>query len=420
MNVLVTGATGFVGRALCAHLGEHELVVREACRDMGQDNAAEHRDSVVVGNIGPDTDWHAALEGIDSVVHLAARVHVMQDTASDSLNEYRLVNVEGTRRLALAAAEAGVRRFVFLSSVKVNGESTSRPFIEYRLAESGTGCLRDLEVGSRAGADADRQYTGHGVGDPASPVDLWARRARQLPKSLMRAVARGAPLPLVRWRTGAACFTWVVVHLAARVHVMQDTASDSLNEYRLANVEGARRLALGAAEAGVRRFVFLSSVKVNGESTSRPFIESDRPNPHDAYGISKWEAEQALMQIGKDTGMECVILRPPLIYGPDVRANFLSLMRAVARGVPLPLGALENRRSLLYLGNLVDAIRVCLSHSAAAGQVFLLSDGEDVSTPELVRRLAAALRVRPRLLSVPLPLLRLAGWLTGRAARSSG
>lgn len=272
MNVLVTGATGFVGRALCAHLGEHELVVREACRDMSQDNAAEHRDSVVVGNIGPDTDWHAALEGID-----------------------------------------------------------------------------------------------------------------------------------------------IVVHLAARVHVMQDTASDSLNEYRLANVEGTRRLALGAAEAGVRRFVFLSSVKVNGESTSRPFIESDRPNPHDAYGISKWEAERALMQIGKDTGMECVILRPPLIYGPDVRANFLSLMRAVARGVPLPLGALENRRSLLYLGNLVDAIRVCLSHSAAAGQLFLLSDGEDVSTPELVRRLAAVLLVRSRLLSVPLPLLHLAGWLTGRA-----
>ena len=207
-----------------------------------------------------------------------------------------------------------------------------------------------------------------------------------------------------------------VVHLAARAHVMHDTVADPLAEYRRVNVDGTRLLARAAAGAGVQRFVFLSSIKVNGESTRRPFTPADTPRPEDAYGVSKWEAEQALMQVARGTGMQWVILRSPLIYGPGVGGNFLRLMRAVARGVPLPLGAIDNRRSLVYAGSLVDAIRVCLSHPGARDQVFLLSDGEDVSSAELVRRLAAALQVQPRLLSVPVPLLRVVGRLMGRAA----
>ena len=197
---------------------------------------------------------------------------------------------------------------------------------------------------------------------------------------------------------------------------MHDTVADALAEYRRVNVDGTRLLARMAAAAGVRRFVFLSSIKVNGESTRRPFTQADMPRPGDAYGISKWEAEQALIQVARDTGMQWVILRSPLIYGPGVGANFLRLMRAVARRAPLPLGGIDNRRSLVYAGNLVDAIRVCLSHPGARDQVFLLSDGEDVSSADLVRRLAAALQVQPRLLSVPGPVLRAVGRLMGRAA----
>jgi nucleoside-diphosphate-sugar epimerase len=229
------------------------------------------------------------------------------------------------------------------------------------------------------------------------------------------AVAIGEIGPETDWHTALEGVD-TVLHLAARAHVMRDTAANPLSEYRRVNAEGTRRLALAAAAAGVRRFVYLSSAKVNGEATDRPFRESDTPNPTDAYGISKWEAEQALVQIAEEKRMEWVILRTPLLYGPGVRANFLSLMRAVDRRVALPLGAVHNRRSMLYLGNLVDAIRVCLSHPDAANQLFMVTDGEDVSTPELVRGLAAALKVRPKLISLPLPLLRLAGQLTGRTA----
>ena len=268
MRVLVTGADGFVGTALCAHLAAKGYLVRRAVRSLP---SVVRGDSAAVGEIGPDTDWDAALRDVNAVAHLAARVHLLQETAADPLAEYRKVNLEGTRRLAAAAATRGVSRLVFVSSSKVNGEASARPF-----------------------------------------------------------------------------------------------------------------------------------------------TESDPSRPEDAYARSKWEAEQALAQIGRETGLEHVILRPPLVYGAGVGANFARLMRWVARGVPLPLGAVDNRRSLLYLGNLVDAIRLCLEHPAAAERTYLISDGDDISTPELVRRIAGALGVSPRLFPVPVSVLRLAASAIGR------
>ena len=187
----------------------------------------------------------------------------------------------------------------------------------------------------------------------------------------------------------------VVVHLAARVHVMADSASDPLAEFRRVNVHATMNLASQAAAAGVKRFVFLSSIKVNGELTpsERPFVESDTPHPQDAYGVSKFEAEQGLRQLAAVTGMEVVIIRPPLVYGPGVKANFAALMRAVQQGWPLPLGAIHNQRSLVALDNLVDFIVTCTTHQEAGNQTFLVSDGQDLSTPELVRGLARAAKL---------------------------
>jgi nucleoside-diphosphate-sugar epimerase len=280
--VLVTGANGMVGRALCSALRARGSRVRTALRQAQQfsPNSAL-ADSVIIGEIGPETDWRAALQGVECVVHLAARVHVMRESAADPLAEYRRVNTSGTERLARMAADAGVKRLVFVSTIKVNGE-----------------------------------------------------------KSL--------PAPL-------------------------------------------------------------------SQGGSRPFSEADSPNPQDAYGISKWEAEQALARVASETGLEIVILRPPLVYGPGVKGNFLRLLNAVYRRVPLPLGSVKNRRSLIYLGNLVDAIALCVSHPRAAGQTFLVSDGKDLSTSELVRRLADALGRPAHLLSVPPALLKLAGSVTGKS-----
>ena len=255
LRVLVTGANGFVGSALCAALANRDYCVRGVVRDPSR-SAGLICELTKVGDIGSNTDWSGSLIGVDIVVHLAARVHVMRDSATDPLAEFRRVNVAGTERLALAAATAGVRRFVFLSSVKVNGE-------------------------------------------------------------------RGG------------------------------------------------------------------------------YNESDPPAPQDAYGISKHEAELGLRVIAAETGMEVVIIRPPLVYGPGVKANFHALLWAVARGVPLPLGAIHNRRSLVALDNLVDFIRTCLDHPVAANQTFLVSDGEDMSTTDLLRRMAHALHVSARLLPVP-------------------
>jgi len=269
-TVLVTGASGFVGRALCAALVSFGHRVRMAARAPQPDLPG----AVAVGDIGPATDWRAALAGIDSVVHLAARTHVLRETAADPLGEFRRTNVGGSERLARAAAAMGVRRFVFLSSVKVNGESTA----------------------------------------------------------------------------------------------------------------------------------------------ARPFTESDAPYPEDAYGRTKLEAEQALAGISAATGLEVVVLRPPLVYGPGVKGNFLRLMRLVARGLPLPLGAIRNQRSLVYVGNLADAIVKSLDAPQAAGRTYLVSDGEDLSTPDLVRGLARALGVKPRLLSLPPAALGLAATLAGKRA----
>ncbi|NMG28893.1 UDP-glucose 4-epimerase family protein [Aromatoleum evansii] len=211
----------------------------------------------------------------------------------------------------------------------------------------------------------------------------------------------------------------VVVHTAARVHVMRDSASDPLNAYRAANVEGTVNLARQAAAAGVRRFVFISSIKVNGEETApgRPFTSDDRPSPLDPYGMSKAEAESGLKALAAATGMEVVIIRPPLVYGPGVKANFLNMMRWLRLGVPLPLGAVEhNRRSFVALDNLVDLIVTCIDHPAAANRTFLVSDDMDLSTSELLRRLAAAIGVSARLFPVPVWALHAGAKMTGRNA----
>ena len=208
----------------------------------------------------------------------------------------------------------------------------------------------------------------------------------------------------------------VVVHAAARVHVMLDTEADPLTAFRAVNVEGTLNLASQAAVAAVKRFVFISSVKVNGESTQpgQAFTEADAPDPQDAYGQSKHEAEQGLRHLATVTGMEVVVIRPPLVYGPGVKANFAALMRAVQRSWPLPLGTVHNLRSLVALDNLVDLVVTCISHAQAANQTFLVSDGHDLSTTELVRGLARAAGVPARLLPVPVWALQAGATLLGK------
>ncbi len=209
-----------------------------------------------------------------------------------------------------------------------------------------------------------------------------------------------------------------VIHAAARVHVMQERGADPLVEYRRVNVHGTLRLARQAAAAGVRRFVFISSIKVNGEGTDlgKPYSAGDVPAPVDPYGISKLEAEQGLLALAAETGMEVVIIRPVLVYGPGVKANFRSMMNWLSKGIPLPLGAIHNKRSLVSLDNLVDLIVTCLDHPAAANRVFLVSDGEDLSTTELLRRMGAALGKPARLLPVPAVWLETVARLFGREA----
>lgn len=210
----------------------------------------------------------------------------------------------------------------------------------------------------------------------------------------------------------------VVIHSAARVHVMDDRASDPLQAFKEVNTEGTLALARQAAQAGVKRFIFISSIKVNGEGTplGHPYTAFDMPGPLDSYGISKFEAEEGLKALAGETGMEVVIIRPVLVYGPGVKANFQSMMSWMSKGVPLPLGAINNKRSMVSLDNLVDLIATCIDHPAAANQTFLVSDGEDLSTTELLRRTARALGKSACLLPVPVGLLELGAGMLGKRA----
>ena len=269
MRFLVTGATGFVGRAVCTELAQRKHDVRRLARSLAGSDGGYFE----LGDIGPSTNWLGALEGVDAVVHLAARVHIMRERVGNPLEEFRKVNVSGTKHLARVAAASGTKRFVFVSTIGVNG-----------------------------------------------------------------------------------------VHTAPR----------------------------------------------------KPFSETDKPNPHNAYALSKWEAEQGLLRVADETGMEVVIIRPPLVYGFAAPGNFASLMRAVHRGWPLPLGAVHNQRSLVALDNLVDFIVSCLSHPQAANQTFLVSAGQDLSTTELVRGLARAAGVPARLLPVPVWALQAGASLLGK------
>ena len=220
--------------------------------------------------------------------------------------------------------------------------------------------------------------------------------------------------PDTEWGTALADAD-AVVHLAARVHIMSESASDPLTLYCRINAEGTARLATAAAAAGVRRFVFVSTAKVMGEvERGRPLREDETPAPADAYGLSKWAGEKALLDVCKQARMQPVILRPPLVYGPGVKGNMLSLLKLLRWAPPLPLAAVDNRRSLISAANLADAIVCCLGHPKAGG-VYFVRDPEDVSTPELIRRLGAAIGRPARLFPLPRPVLRLAAVMTGQS-----
>jgi nucleoside-diphosphate-sugar epimerase len=262
-----------------------------------------------------------------------------------------------------------------------------------------------------------RRYVAFGLAQNTHTALAVTRYTPVMPLAGVRYLCIGDLTAGIYWQA-ALLNVDVVVHLAARVHVMHDTSANPLAEFREVNVEGTLNLARQAAAAGVKRFVFMSSVKVNGEQTNpgQLFIEADTPNPQDDYGLSKYEAELGLRQIAVDTGMEVVIIRPPLVYGPGVKANFAALMRAVQKGWPLPLGAVRNQRSLVALDNLVDFIITCVTHPKAANQTFLVSDGHDLSTAELVRGMAQAAGVAPRLLPVPVWALQAGATLLGKGA----
>jgi nucleoside-diphosphate-sugar epimerase len=258
--------------------------------------------------------------------------------------------------------------------------------------------------------------------DSAGYQWIAATRNPQLPADSQHVVV-GDIGPDTDWRAalhGIDC----VVHLAARTHVLDDRSNDPYAAYRHINVFGTRALAQQAAATGVRRLIFLSSIKVNGETTvNHPYTENDTPQPEDAYGVSKFEAEEALKRIGTDTGLETVVLRPPLVYGPGVKGNFLRLLRLIERGIPLPLASINNRRSLVGVANLADAIIACIAPPVAAGKTYLVSDGEDISTPQLISRLASAMGMAPHLLPCPSVLLNSGAALLGKravAARLTG
>lgn len=206
-----------------------------------------------------------------------------------------------------------------------------------------------------------------------------------------------------------------VVHLAARVHVMDERSTDPIFDYRKIIVDGTKHLAQIAQSKKVRRLVYVSSIKVNGEGRAAPYTEADRPAPVDPYSICKFEAENQLHSIADKTDLKVVILRPPLVYGPEVKANFLRLIKLINRGIPLPLAGVRNHRSMIFLGNLVDALFVCITHPRAVGNTFLVSDGKDISMPELVQIISSSLGKPSRLFPCPPDFLRLLGRVTGKS-----
>ncbi|WP_256582330.1 SDR family oxidoreductase [Pseudomonas sp. MYb185] len=257
-------------------------------------------------------------------------------------------------------------------------------------------------------------------------LNLLNRRGYTMTAAVRDTSAAILPVPIFQFDELSADQPWargvagqeVVIHSAARVHIMSDQSADSLGEFRKVNVDGSLSLARQAAEAGVKRFIFISSIKVNGEGTEpdKPYTAFDTPAPQDPYGVSKMEAEHGLREIAKTTGMEVVIIRPVLVYGPGVKANFRSMMSWLSKGVPLPLGAIHNKRSLVSLDNLVDLIVTCIDHPAAANETFLVSDGEDLSTTEMLRRMGQALGKNARLLPVPAGLLEAGAAMLGKRA----
>jgi nucleoside-diphosphate-sugar epimerase len=230
------------------------------------------------------------------------------------------------------------------------------------------------------------------------------------------AIIIGAIDSETKW-ADALCDVDVVIHLAARVHVMREKAADPLAEFLQVNLHGTSNLARQAACFGVKRFVYVSSIKVNGEQTSatQSFTELDEPSPQDFYSISKWQAEQALWRIAQETGLEIVVVRPPLVYGPGVKGNFAQMLAVIAKRFPLPLASVYNRRSLIYVENLVDALIVCATHPVAAGQTYLVCDGEDISTPDLLRQLGYAMGCPAHMLPFPPSWLRMLGKLSGKS-----
>ena len=206
-----------------------------------------------------------------------------------------------------------------------------------------------------------------------------------------------------------------VVHLAARAHVLDETSPALLDVYRKTNRDATLILARAAAAVGVRRFVFVSSIRVNGSSSSRPFRSEDPPHPEEPYALSKYEAELGLWRVAEETGLEVVVVRPPLVYGPGVKANFRRLLGLAATGLPLPFASIEGRRSLISVHNLVDVLRICLQHRNAPGRTLLVSDGKDISLPSLIRELAAGMDRPSRLFPMPAGLVRALAALVGRA-----
>lgn len=245
---------------------------------------------------------------------------------------------------------------------------------------------------------------------------------RQLPDSLPKSVSVFKFSHLDAYTDWTKALTGVdtVIHCAARVHIMNDISTNPLADFRAVNVEATLNLARQAVDAGVRRFVFLSSIKVNGENTTgrHPYTADELPAPTDAYGISKQEAEAGLRIIAEETGLEVVIIRPVLVYGPGVKANFRAMIGWLDKGIPLPFGAINNRRSLVALENLTDLVSACIQHPAAANQTFLVSDGEDLSTTALLDRMSRALGRNSRLIPIPVSLLQFGARMLGKEALS--